>query len=111
MRRLVAAFVLPVLFASVARAQAPVQLPLETRVRIQLIGATDSLLQGTVKQSTEGCTLVAFDAGVSVRGGTVASLAQIARLWVATDSAGMPWPLYPIDRLRAAEPPGCPQPN
>lgn len=111
MRSLIAASVLPVLLAAAARAQAPVQLPLEARVRIQLVGATDSLLEGTVKQSTEGCTLIAFDSGVSVRGGTVASLASIARLWLATDSAGSPWHLMSMDRLRAAEPPGCPLPH
>lgn len=111
MRSLVAALVLPVLLTSVARAQAPEQLPLGARVRIQRAGTTDSLLQGTIEQSTEGCTLIVFDPGVSVRGGTVASLASIARLWLATDSATAPWRLIPMDRLRAAEPPGCPVPH
>jgi hypothetical protein len=111
MRSLIAALVLPVLLASVARAQVPAQLPLEARVRIQLVGTTDSLLMGTVKHSTEGCTLIAFDPGAPVRGGTVASLASIVRLWLATDSATAPWRLMPMDRLRAAEPPGCPVPH
>ena len=107
MRGIVVNMGLVALAAGLAWAQAPLQLPVGTSVRIQLAGSVDTTLDGTVQRSTEGCTLILFERNPSTSRPTVASLAGIARIWVSAQRPGTPWQLYSMERLRSAEPPQC----
>ena len=107
MRHVATIFGIAWLLAGTAAAQQRAQLPILTPVRIQPVGSSDSLLQGEVTFSTEGCTLVLMAPGVLPNGASVITLRAITRLWVRTDAPGSHWQLYPMDKLRAAEPPGC----